>query len=390
VRTQPLHLVAVLSLLVVLAEWLARRDGFRHLGSALLVILLGAVLSNLGVIPAGSTEDAPVPVYDAIFAVLAPLSIFWLLLSVRLRDVRRAGLPLIALFLVGALGTAAGAWLAVHLLDAHTAIGSQAPAIAGMFTGTYVGGSLNFNAVALEYGVMRDGLLYGGTVAVDNIITTLWIVATLAAPRLLAPLWLRRRPAPGRAVGAAPILELAAERETITPSSLAVVVALGATALLVSQRIAAWCAAAGWTVPSVLILTTLALLLAQLPVVARLAGARALGMYAVYCFLAVIGAFCDLRALSGLGALGATLLAFAFLVVLVHGLLTFATAWLLRMDLEGAAVASQANVGGATSALALAKSLGRDDLLVPGILLGSLGNGVGTFLAFAVARASQP
>jgi uncharacterized membrane protein len=183
---------------------------------------------------------------------------------------------------------------------------------------------------------------------------------------------------------------LAAERETITPSSLAVVVALGATALLVSQRIAAWCAAAGWTVPSVLILTTLALLLAQLPVVARLAGARALGMYAVYCFLAVIGAFCDLRALSGLGALGATLLAFAFLVVLVHGLLTFATAWLLRMDLEGAAVASQANVGGATSALALAKSLGRDDLLVPGILLGSLGNGVGTFLAFAVARASQP
>ena len=35
----------------------------------------------------------------------------------------------------------------------------------------------------------------------------------------------------------------------------------------------------------------------------------------------------------------------------------------------GAAVASQANVGGSTSALALAKSLGREDLLVPAILL---------------------
>lgn len=389
-RTHPLYLVAVLSLLVVLAEWLARRGGFRHLGSALLVILLGAVLSNLGVIPASSTDEAPVPVYDAIFAFLAPISIFWLLLSVSLRDVRRAGLPLIALFLVGAVGTAGGAWLAVRLLDVHATIGPNAPAIAGMFTGTYVGGSLNFNAVALEYGVMRDGLLYGGTVVVDNIITTLWIVATLAAPRLLAPLWLRRRGAAHRSAGTGPILELAAETESITPSSVAIVVALGAAALLLSQQATGWLASIGWTVPSVLILTTIALMLAQVPTVSRLAGARVLGMVAVYAFLAVIGAFCDLRALSGLGALGVTLLAFALVVVLVHGLLTLSTAWLFRMDLDGAAVASQANVGGATSALALAKSLGREDLLVPGILLGALGNGVGTFLAFAVARAAQP
>jgi uncharacterized membrane protein len=58
------------------------------------------------------------------------------------------------------------------------------------------------------------------------------------------------------------------------------------------------------------------------------------------------------------------------------------------IDLAGAAVASQANVGGATSALALAKSLGREDLLVPGILLGSLGTAVGTFLGFVAAGLS--
>jgi uncharacterized membrane protein len=72
--------------------------------------------------------------------------------------------------------------------------------------------------------------------------------------------------------------------------------------------------------------------------------------------------------------------------VLVHGAVTFGAAWIFRMDLDGAAVASQANVGGATSALALAKSLGREDLLLPGILLGSIGNAIGTFLAFTVAR----
>jgi uncharacterized membrane protein len=57
-------------------------------------------------------------------------------------------------------------------------------------------------------------------------------------------------------------------------------------------------------------------------------------------------------------------------------------AWLAGLDLDGAAVASQANVGGSTSALALAKSLGREDLLLPAILLGALGNAIGTFLGF--------
>ena len=39
-----------------------------------------------------------------------------------------------------------------------------------------------------------------------------------------------------------------------------------------------------------------------------------------------------------------------------------------------------------TSALALAKSLGRGDLVLPGILAGSLGTALGTFAGFAVAR----
>jgi uncharacterized membrane protein len=107
-------------------------------------------------------------------------------------------------------------------------------------------------------------------------------------------------------------------------------------------------------------------------------------MFAIYLFLAVIGAFCDVRALAQLGSLGLVLLAFATITVLVHGLVIFGVAAAAKMDLDGAAVASQANVGGSTSALALAKSLGREDLLVPGILLGALGNAVGTFLAFWV------
>jgi uncharacterized membrane protein len=392
----PVLILAVLSLIVAGSEWLARRGVFRHLGTALLVILIGAVAANTGVLPAGSTAQAPVPVYDAIFAYVAPLALFWLLLSVNLRDVIKAGVPLLLLFLLGSAATAAGAVLAMRLVGGEAAIGPLHHAVAGMFTGTYTGGSVNFNAVALEYDVVRDGVLYGGAVVVDNIVTTVWIAATLMIPRVLGPVWSRRlergRPAASAtgdqaapAAAAVPIVDLAAEIETIDPRRLALVLALGGAALWLSNGLAAWAAGAWLRVPSILIITAIALVLAQVRLVSQLPGARVVGMFAVYLFLTVIGAFCDVHALGRLGDIGAPLLAFASITVALHGLVLFGGAWLFRLDLAAAAVASQANVGGGTTALALAKSLGREDLLVPGILLGSVGNGIGTFLGFLVA-----
>jgi uncharacterized membrane protein len=42
-------------------------------------------------------------------------------------------------------------------------------------------------------------------------------------------------------------------------------------------------------------------------------------------------------------------------------------------------------VGGNTTALASAESLNRPDLLIPGVLVGSLGNAVGTYAGFFIA-----
>ena len=385
----PVYLLAVLSLLVAASEWLCRKAFFRHIGSALMVIIFGAILANAGVIPAGSTEQTPVPVYDVIFAVVAPIAIFYLLLSVNLHSILKVGLPLVALFLVGSLGSMLGAVVMMNVVGGADTIGPLHPAVAGMFAGTYIGGSVNFNAIALEYGVVRDAGLYGGSVVVDNIVTAVWIAVTLAAPRLLTAVWPRSiSSSSANPVSSpiTPIVDLEAESETINPAKVAIVVALGAAAYIISQLVTRGFTAIGMNVPSILVITTLALVLAQWPRIATLPGARAIGMYSVYLFLTVIGAFCDVRAMSQLGRLGIVLLVFAFGLVLIHGIITFGVARLFRMDLGAAAVASQANVGGSTSALALAKSLGREDLLVPGILLGALGNAIGTFLGFLVVR----
>jgi uncharacterized membrane protein len=388
VTAQPLYVLTVLSLIIFVSEWLCRRGVFRHIGSALMVIAFGAIAANAGIIPAGSTAEAPVGAYDTIFASVAPIAIFWLLLPVNLRDVLKAGGPLVALFLVGALGTTAGAVVGMRIVGGAETVGPLSHAVAGMFTGTYTGGSVNFNAIALEYGVVRDGVLYAGSIVVDNIVTTIWIIVTLAAPRLLVAVWPTRAGVVTKSTTGAPIVDLEAERETLDPRGLALVLAMGGLALWLSNLASAGIASLGLNVPAILIITVLALALAQNRTVSRLPGARVLGMFAVYLFLTVIGAFCDLRALAGLGSLGLVLLAFACIAVAVHGAVIFGFAWLFRIDLAGAAVASQANVGGATSALALAKSLGREDLLVPGILLGSLGTAVGTFLGFVAAGLS--
>lgn len=382
VFTETLPVVAVLAALIALAEWLARRTWMRHLGAALLVIVFTACAANLHLIP---TYGPDTPVYGAIFEYVAPLGIFWLLMLVDLRSVLGVGTPMLVLFLIGAAGTTAGVLVAHAVTGGAAAFGALHAALAGMYAGTYIGGSVNFNAVALEYDVMKDAGLYAGAAAVDNAMTTVWMVACVALPRMLARFW--PPPAPVAADDPAH-LPVDDEVETTTVFDVALVVALGIGGVGLSNAAAATLQQmTGIAVPATLILTTLALVLAQVPAVKRLRGARLLGLFAVYLFLAVIGVLCDVQALVDMGHLAPLLCAFVGILVVVHGTIVFGAARLLGFDLATAAVASQANIGGGTTALALARSLGRADLELPAILVGSVGLVIGNYVAFLLVAA---
>lgn len=388
----PLYLLAVLALAVAVSEWLCRATPLRHLGTALVVIVVAAILANVGVIPTYSDE---IPVYTGIFGFVAPLSIFWLLLAVRLKDVLGAGSTMLGLFVVGALGTTLGVVVGMHVVDGQAAFGELYGAFGGMFVGTYTGGSVNFNAIALEYGVMEEGVLYAGAAAVDSLMTAVWMAVNLLVPRLLGSRWpgAKKRAAaaaaPGGALIAAKELDLGIEDDTesVHPVDLAWLLALGCGAVVLSGAAADWLGAlTGVELPSILILTTLALALAQLPIIARLHGARLLGMFSVLLFLAVIGALCDIEALRSIGSLGTTIFLFVCVVLVVHGLFVYGAAAIARIDPVAASCASQANVGGGTTALAVARSLGRPDLVLPSILIGALGTAAGTYLGVLTAE----
>ena len=48
------------------------------------------------------------------------------------------------------------------------------------------------------------------------------------------------------------------------------------------------------------------------------------------------------------------------------------------------AIVSQANIGGAPTAIALAETFNRKELILPAILVGTLGNALGSYLGFFV------
>ncbi len=157
---------------------------------------------------------------------------------------------------------------------------------------------------------------------------------------------------------------------------------LGAGTLYVSGLISEYIP----QVPSILILTTIALLLAQIKFLHRIKGGNLIGYLFVLLFLAVVGAYCDMEALIQNKTTAVLLLEWVTIIVFTHGILLFTIGGLLKQDWYLISIASNANIGGATTAAALATGLNRSDLRLPGILAGSLGTALGTYSGIVVAE----
>lgn len=378
-QTNPIFILIILFLNIVIAEWLNGKRFFSHLGTGLLVIIITAIVANLGIIPASSPAT---PVYENIFAFVAPVSIFLMLLNINLNSLKKAGKPMVVMFLIGSFGTMAGSLIAMWAVNGKAEIGEYFHAIGGMYTGTYIGGSSNFNAVAIHYGVSQQGGLFSAATVADNIITAVWVIATLSLPQIFNKVLPRVKQIEKIDGNNIDENKFMSDSETVKPFDIAFLIVISFSAILIST----WLSSKIPQIPTILWLTTIGLLLAQIPAINQLKGHKLLGLLGVYLFLAVVGAYCDIPALIKDGSLAITLLTFVTILVFVHGLITFGLGALLKIDWDIVSIASQANVGGSTSAMALSRSLNRSDLTLPGILVGALGNATGTYWGIIIAE----
>lgn len=376
--TEPASLLLILTMIIAGCAWLEKFKAIRFIGSGFLVLLLTAVAVNTGLIPPVAGGPA---IYTFFFHDIAPLSIFFVLLSVRLTTLRLAGKSMLLLFLLGSAATISGVLVAMQLPGAAIHLGEKPHALAGMFAATYIGGGLNFNAVALHYGISEKGTLFAAATVADNILSAVWVMATLLLPRFLQK-WMPMQKEEFRSDHAAS--ELPAHDSgtyTLSLQQFFFLLATGIGSMALSSFLHDLLPA----IPSVIWLTTLALALAQIPAIHNMQGHLFLGMAGIYYLLAAIGASCDLQALWVQKETTLFLLAFVVCIALVHGLILFSAGYFLRKDWDYTSIASQANVGGTVTAMALARSLGRQDLVLPAILAGTLGNAIGTYAGIALA-----
>jgi len=134
---------------------------------------------------------------------------------------------------------------------------------------------------------------------------------------------------------------------------------------------------------AILVTTALTLVLATfLPgVVAGLSGYTESGNALMYIFLASIGATADVWQLIELAPV---LFVFAVIIIVVHLVVLFGIGKLMRLDLAELAMASAVCIGGPSTAAAIASAKGWRELLIPGVLAGSLGYAIGSFIGVSV------
>ena len=136
---------------------------------------------------------------------------------------------------------------------------------------------------------------------------------------------------------------------------------------------------------AILVTTALTLLVASLlpKQIGQLSGASEAGNVLMFIFLASIGATADIWTLIEIGPV---LFVFASIIIVVHLVILFGIGKLLHLDLAELVVASAVCIGGPSSAAALASAKGWKDLLIPGVLAGSFGYAVGSFLGISVVE----
>lgn len=373
----PLAVAAVLLGAILFAVSMTRRFTWAaRLSTVLWVIFTGALVSNVGLVP----KDAPL--YGSLVDFTVPFAVCVILFTVNLSDVRKAGKAVLAAFGLATIGTVFGVMVSGLVLEPYLAdiLGEEAWKLAGPYTGTYVGGSLNFFALweGLELG--RPDL-FAAANAVDNL--TLF---PLYAAWMVIPTWLVGRYATRRQWQVDRSLHARGPDDRAPSLVPAHVVALAFLALLVmalSEWIkTAWIDPVAPAIPTILVVTTLALVVGQFPAVRRLEGAWEIGDLAFYVFFVSVGAMIDFYQAVVLSPI---LFAYVLVIMAGHFVFVFGVGRLLGMDPAVLTIASVATKAGPPLVPAVAHAKGWEHLVLPGIVAGMLGYAIGNYVGFAAA-----
>ena len=376
-------LFAILAVIAALAIYLEQKFMWASKVTGCVLALIGAMLlSNFNIIPL----DAPA--YDFVWSYVVPLAIPMLLFNANIKRIGKESGRLLIIYLISGVGTIAGGFLGYILLKGG--IKDLAYAVP-MMIGTYTGGSVNLVAMSDAFSV--SGEMVSTSVVADNLLMALYFFVLIAIPASSFFLKNYKHPLIDEQTAGGKVDEGAASYWTAKPVSLkdiAASFALSFAIVALSDALAGWFSGLiptsnfglallnGLLGNKYLVITTLTMLLATfLPgKVGNIGGAQEIGTYLIHIFFAVIGVPASIYLIVTKAPL---LLVFCAVIVSVNMLVSFLFGKLLGFGVEEIIIASNANIGGPTTAAAMAIAKGWNALIVPAILVGTLGYVLGNY-----------
>lgn len=353
--------------------------------SGAIIALIGAMLlSNFGVIPLES------PVYDTVWTYVVPLAIPLLLFQSNIVKVWQESKRLLIIFLISTIGTIAGTIVAFFLLRE---IIPQLNLIGAMLSASYTGGGVNFAAMATRFDVPQDTV--SATVVADNVLMAMYFLVLITIPTLS---FFRSK------FGTPHMDELEKNennnnqassywgRKEIALKDIAMAIGTAFVIVAVSFSLAGFFSniipensnvffslLRGIIGDDYLMLTTLTLLLVAIfpKYFESISGSQEFGTFFIYIFFVVIGIPASIPLIIQNAPL---ILVFAAIIVFINMLISFGFGRLFKFNLEEIILASNANIGGPTTAAAMAISRGWTKLVGPILIIGTLGYIIGNYI----------
>lgn len=384
---------AILTGIAAISIWLEQKYKWANkITGCVLALIIAMILANFKVIPV----DAPT--YDMVWDYVVPLAIPLLLYNANIKRIWKESGRLLVVYLVSGIGTVLGSLLAFSLLK------NKIPELykaAAMMTGTYTGGSVNLVAMADAFNA--SGELVSTSVVADNLLMAFYFFVLIAIPTM--NFFLRKYNHPI-------VDQVEAEGDTgegktraaqfwgakeISLKDIAFAISISFIIIAVSVAISGFFAKViptgnigldllnGLLGNKYLIMTTITMILATnfSDFFGSVKGAQELGTFLIYIFFTVIGVPASIPLILKKSPL---LLVFCAVIVFTNMLFTFLMGRIFKFDLEEMIIASNANVGGPTTAAAMAIAKGWERLIVPALLVGTLGYVIGNYYGIIVGN----
>lgn len=364
-------------------RWAAKIPG------AVLALLIALAASNFGLIP----TDAPA--YDAVWGYIVPLAIPLLLFQLDLHALFKESGRLLIIFLISSVGTMLGALIGFFMLKDHI---PELDKITGMISASYTGGGVNFAAMTARLEPSKD--ITAATIVADNLMMACYffILIGISGSYAVRKIWgspyqdeLDKNGTSNQ--------NMTADYWQAKPISLqSIALSLGASMAIVAVAftVSKWLKGIlgegsnmatnmlfSLVTDKYLLLTSLTLLVIALfrNGVRKLDGSQELGTYGIYLFFVVIGIPASIPLIIQNAPL---LFVFTLTVAMVNLLITLIFGKLLKFSIEEIVLACNANVGGPTTAAALAIGKGWRDLIGPILLIGTVGYIIGNYVGMFI------